>query len=272
MSAQLFDLASLLTAAATASADAQPPLAGLALLDPSSSEAGPQTTPRHPWKSPPTSQGKMERDGRATGEAETLDSAPQIGPDSIGSALILADQVCWLESSPIAAGLDQEVQRVSVRFALRPSCRWPGCDRRTVYVAQMLCRPHYHRTRRLLRSPSGRATDGRGAPAQDLVGYFGAHARVRDRFGVAALYCCELCPDRAGEWALLPSVPPLLCPITGLRYSLNPEDYLPLCVSCHKRLDRRNPSRPGLVALPLVGDLRPVIRRELWGGADRGAA
>lgn len=276
MSAQHIVSASVPTAAAPDLCEAQQMLDGLPWPDPRSSEVTPQTTPRLPWKSPPIWQEKMDREGRATGEADTHGSdpltAPRIRSDSTGSAQMPADQVCWLDSSPIVLGKDQNLQEASVRFALRPSCRWSGCAERTVYVAQMLCRSHYHRAYRMLRSPSGRATDGRGAPLQDLVGYFGAHTRVRDRFGLASLYCCELCPDRAGEWALLPSVTPLLCPITGLRYSLDPEDYVPLCVSCHKRLDRRNPPRPGHLALPLGGDLHPVVRRELWGGAGRGTA
>lgn len=269
MSTAQINSTSLLTSAALRVSDAQPMLAGLA----SFSEVTPQTTPRLPWKSPPTDPEKMDRDRTATGEAETTSpsplTAPQIHSDSGGSARMPADQVCWLESSPIRAVDDWRAQAASVVFALRPSCRWSGCSRPLVYVAQMLCRAHYQRIRRSLRSPGGRATDGRGAPTRDVVGYFGAHARVRDRYGLAALYGCELCPARAGEWALLPSVAPELCPRTGLRYSLDPEDYMPLCVSCHKRLDGGNPPMPGLVALPLGGDLRPVVRRELWEGADR---
>ena len=153
-------------------------------------------------------------------------------------------------------------------FALRPSCRWSGCSRPLVYVAQMLCRAHYQRIRRSLRSPGGRATDGRGAPTRDVVGYFGAHARVRDRYGLAALYGCELCPHQAAEWALPPSLAAEVCPVTGLRYSLEPEDYMPLCASCHRRLDRSNPAVPGVVPLPLEVQ-RPVIRREPWAGEAR---
>ncbi|WP_329747323.1 hypothetical protein [Brachybacterium sp. J144] len=144
-----------------------------------------------------------------------------------------------------------------------------------LYRTQALCRRHYLLTRRRLGPPSARATDGRGAPTLERVGYMGAHTRTQERYGLAAGYRCELCPARAAQWALPPSLEAETCERTGLRYSCDPEDYMPLCASCHSTLDRANPPRPGLVPLPLSplvtdpGTLRPVIRREPWPREDR---
>lgn len=152
-----------------------------------------------------------------------------------------------------------------VLFALRAPCRIVGCSRIADYVAQVLCRVHYGQLSRMIGPPNGRKPDGRGAPRKDVPGYAAAHYRTEARYGHAWDYCCQLCPARAEQWALPPSLAALACPVTGLRYSPNPEDYMPLCASCHTRLDRRNPPRPGAEVLPLEVP-RPTIHRERWTG------
>lgn len=179
------------------------------------------------------------------------------------SGRIPSDSATWLESSPYKADEQRKVTGHRVVFAMRAPCRIVSCSRPSEYVAQVLCRVHYGQLSRMIGPPNGRRQDGRGAPRKDVPGYAAVHLRTEARYGHACDYCCQLCPARAEQWALPPSLVALICPATGLRYSPDPEDYMPLCASCHTRLDRRNPPRPGAEVLPLEVP-RPVIRRKRW--------
>lgn len=73
----------------------------------------------------------------------------------------------------------------------------------------------------------------------DGVGYAGAHYRVRTQKGAAEDHPCADCGAPAREWSYVggcprervtdgtESMPP------GLRYSPDPDRYLPRCKSCH---------------------------------------
>lgn len=182
--------------------------------------------------------------------------------------MIRRNRVEWLALEPLPGSRPMlaRTQRIVAVFEL--PCRWPRCSRPVLYPSQRLCRRHYQHTRKRLGPPRERAADGRGPARLDHVGYQGTHSRNVARFGPAESYHCELCPHQAAEWALPPSLAAEVCPVTGLRYSLEPEDYMPLCASCHRRLDRSNPAVPGVVPLPLEVQ-RPVIRREPWAGEAR---
>lgn len=219
--------------------------------DPSFSETGPQTTPRLPWKSPPIGQEKTD-----------------MSKNPAGSALIRPDSIEWLACEPLPGSRPMLRRSQRIVAVLELPCRSPQCSRPVKYPGQRLCLHHYLLTRKRLGPPAGRVADGRGAPRLEHVGYQAAHSRNRERYGYASDYACELCRHRAAQWALPPSLASEVCPDTGLRYSPDPEDYMPLCASCHSSLDQRNPNRPGLVPLPLELP-RPVIRREPWAGETR---
>ena len=222
-----------------------------------SSDTPSQTTPRHPWKSPPNDQRKTDMSKNREESRPTR-----------------ANGVELLEMSarPGSRPLLPRAQRIVAVLEL--PCRSPGCAEAAIYRAQTLCRAHYLLARRrCLGGDYPRTMDGRGAPTLERVTYHGAHARALERHGRADGYRCELCPARAAQWALPPSLEAETCERTGLRYSCDPEDYMPLCASCHSTLDRANPPRPGMVPLPLpvtgYGALRPVIRREPWPEVER---
>lgn len=219
--------------------------------DPSFSETGPQTTPRLPWKSPPIRPEKTD-----------------MSKNRAGKALTRANSLEWLALEPLPGARPMLRRSQRIVAVLELPCRSPQCSRMVAYRSQGLCRHHYLLTRRRLGPPAEHVTDGRGAARLEHVGYQAAHDRNTERHGPADRYRCELCRHRAAQWALPPSLASVVCPDTGLRYSLEPEDYMPLCASCHSRLDRRNPSRPGLVPLPFDVQ-RPVIRREPWAGEPR---
>ena len=233
-------------ASAPASSAAEPSAAGGRSSDTTS-----QTTPRLPWKSPPIGQEKTD-----------------MSKNPAGSALIRPDSIEWLECEPLPGSRPMLRRSQRIVAVLELPCRSPQCSRPVKYPGQRLCLHHYLLTRKRLGPPAGRVADGRGAPRLEHVGYQAAHSRNRERYGYASDYACELCRHRAAQWALPPSLASEVCPDTGLRYSPDPEDYMPLCASCHSSLDQRNPNRPGLVPLPLELP-RPVIRREPWAGETR---
>jgi hypothetical protein len=72
---------------------------------------------------------------------------------------------------------------------------------------------------------------------KDLVGYGGAHWRVRAVHGRAVEQECRHCGRAASHWAYDNADPAEQRHSDGRRYSSNPDHYLPLCVSCHKKHD-----------------------------------
>ena len=74
----------------------------------------------------------------------------------------------------------------------------------------------------------------RGRPPKgDVPGYDAAHKRTSRQRGQASSFpCADGCGRVAAHWALAVT-PQLYDPDTGWGYSLDPADYVPLCVSCH---------------------------------------
>lgn len=233
-------------ASAPGSSAAEPSAAGGRSSDTTS-----QTTPRLPWKSPPIGPEKTDMSKNRTGKALNRENSLE-----------------WLALEPVPGARPMLRRSQRIVAVLELTCRSPQCSRPVAYRSQRLCRHHYLLTRRRLGPPAERVTDGRGAARREHVGYQAAHDRNEERHGLAGRYRCELCRHRAAHWALPPSLASEVCPDTGLRYSLEPEDYMPLCRSCHSSLDRLNPPLPGLDPLPLEFG-RPVIRREPWPGETR---
>lgn len=70
----------------------------------------------------------------------------------------------------------------------------------------------------------------------DDIGYWSAHGRARTAKGPAKEHRCVACGEQAAEWAYDHADPNAR--IERLQvFSPDPEHYLPLCVSCHRRFD-----------------------------------
>ncbi len=96
------------------------------------------------------------------------------------------------------------------------------------------CEAHYNRLRRSGDTGSGyipRVVRG------EVIGYAGAHCRVRRERGKAARYPCQYCRGTARGWAYGHSDLAEIRDDRGYPYSTDPTHYIPLCVPCHKRLD-----------------------------------
>ena len=121
-------------------------------------------------------------------------------------------------------------------------CSIEGCD--YPVLARGWCSTHYTRwrkngdpdcDRRLGAQPGERR-----AWVGDAIRYKGAHTRVRRARGVASSYTCAHCGETAAEWAYDRTDPnPLVDEYRGfqIEYSGNPNRYMPLCISCHRKYD-----------------------------------
>lgn len=76
-----------------------------------------------------------------------------------------------------------------------------------------------------------------GRPWRDDVGYATAHARVRLAKGFARDHVCKECGGRATDWAYSNSCPNQMVDEDGKRYSLDVNQYEPMCHLCHVRRD-----------------------------------
>lgn len=100
-------------------------------------------------------------------------------------------------------------------------CSVEGCD--NPHKARSWCNNHYQLWRK------------HGDPLHqfyglDDVSYRTAHERVWKARGKASEHRCVDCGGQAAEWSYRAR--------TG--YSVNPADYDPRCVSCHRRYDASN--------------------------------
>ncbi|MHA1210843.1 MAG: hypothetical protein ACTSSH_00130 [Candidatus Heimdallarchaeota archaeon] len=62
----------------------------------------------------------------------------------------------------------------------------------------------------------------------DEVGYLGKHKRIYKMKGSAKNYKCIDCNKSAEEWSNINHL-----------YSDNPDDYLPRCIKCHRKYDKK---------------------------------
>jgi len=107
---------------------------------------------------------------------------------------------------------------------------------------------HYQRMKRNgsleLAAPNYATGQRSGMWRGDEVTYKPAHFRVIRLRGSASLHLCANCGGSAQDWAYDHRDPnELTCSATGRKYSADPDRYMPLCRSCHKRID--NAARRG---------------------------
>lgn len=124
----------------------------------------------------------------------------------------------------------------------RPTeCQEPGCGK--PIGGRNWCNMHY--TRWLRHGDPQTVIVDRNLPTGsahphwrgDEAGYRAVHERVRSRRGPAKDHPCLHCGGQAAHWAYDHADPAELIDSAMGPYSTNPERYLPLCVSCHKRFD-----------------------------------
>lgn len=101
------------------------------------------------------------------------------------------------------------------------------------------CRPcdNVKSTNRYHRAHPGSRRRG---PHGDVVGYYGAHGRLRRVLGSASARRCAHCDQPARDWAYDHQDPDeLTAEVNGciVPYSLDPAHYMPLCKRCHNKLD-----------------------------------
>ena len=123
-------------------------------------------------------------------------------------------------------------------------CSVDGCEGK--HKARGLCDKHVRRLRNngdplITRPPSGGQSPGpeHSSWVGDAITYKGAHHRVRLRRGSASQYACT-CGRPAMDWAYDHADPDeLLGDYYGRprRYSADPDHYLPMCRSCHRKFD-----------------------------------
>jgi hypothetical protein len=82
----------------------------------------------------------------------------------------------------------------------------------------------------------------------DVIGYGSAHDRVRKMRGHARTHLCVSCAEKAADWALRKDAQTRRVeqsgPSAGYPFSPNPDDYQPMCRSCHNSYDSDVPWRP----------------------------
>lgn len=120
-------------------------------------------------------------------------------------------------------------------------CKREGCTSRN--RAYGLCRKHLNEDRK----EKGRAfTTRAGSPySLEECSYGALHLRLSVAKGSAKDYPCAICGTDEGrrEWAYNNvesanerTVPD--GPYWGIKYSLDPDDYFPACIPCHRGFDR----------------------------------
>lgn len=207
--------------------------------------------PAHPVLIPPADQQKSMENGTGPEIQKTapttLKNAALIDADTAGFPLIPGDSP---SSSAIAPDRPEE------RANGPRECQWPDCHADAGRTRHGYCRQHYL-SARWSRAP---LTHVRAAGHDshtwkgESIGITAAHDRIRAVRGAAALYPCSAagCPWQAEDWALIPGRGTHQS-AKGTAYSTNPEDYLPLCRSCHRSTDAATARLSDHPALPFVG-------------------
>lgn len=121
------------------------------------------------------------------------------------------------------------------------ACELEGCET-TQYQRRPYCRKHWERYSRhgnphtvLKPNPSNLPRGPEHHHWNDAPGYFTVHLRINKRRGSASLHECR-CGKRAKQWAYNHAAAEELFD-EGMPYSANLNDYVPMCVSCHKEFD-----------------------------------
>lgn len=86
------------------------------------------------------------------------------------------------------------------------------------------------------------ASSLRNRKPDDEITYNGAHDRIRRARGHASEYICVDCCAQADEWSLRTDAPVIRVGKNSngfmRRFSVDPLDYEPRCVQCHRAYDR----------------------------------
>lgn len=118
------------------------------------------------------------------------------------------------------------------------ACAAPDCDRPA--RSRGLCSMHYQRDvyRAGLTADDSTASASGHASRKPDAGYHAAHERCFVDRGPASRFKCADCGEPAHEWALHPRAVAERQDERGRAYSLQTLwDYIPLCRSCHRRID-----------------------------------
>lgn len=81
-----------------------------------------------------------------------------------------------------------------------------------------------------------------------MLTYKRAHERIAEAKGRAVSYTCHTCPSPATSWAYQYNEEHPLVDPEGRPYSLNVENYKPMCAKCHRQFDIDSDPRVGAVA------------------------
>lgn len=115
-------------------------------------------------------------------------------------------------------------------------CIVEGCSKQV--RCKDRCRYHYD-VMRGYRKPTPNLGQGRGRDKKEVTGYRAAHIRVEQAKGKASTHQCIKCNDQAQEWALDPTAVHTYEDEQGRVWSMNIDDYYPMCCSDHRRLDKQ---------------------------------
>jgi hypothetical protein len=89
---------------------------------------------------------------------------------------------------------------------------------------------------------ANKLSGSRNTNYKDVPNYGSAHDRLIRKRGRAREHPCALCQKDARSWALIAGRATHHGPprdgISPRAYSLNPDDYVPLCAKCHWHYDR----------------------------------
>ncbi len=111
------------------------------------------------------------------------------------------------------------------------SCSFPGCEE--PHVAKGFCNKHWLRQRNHGDPHHVEQAGWRG----DDVGYTALHQRIYHRLGPASEHICHRCGTPADDWAYDHSDPNERVELEKGPYSTDLAHYMPLCHSCHMKLD-----------------------------------
>lgn len=73
--------------------------------------------------------------------------------------------------------------------------------------------------------------------SRGVTTYSGAHVNVTLHRGKAILHLCQ-CGKTAQEWALRHDAPGVQSDTNGKKFSVDPDDYRPMCYRCHRLYDK----------------------------------
>lgn len=142
------------------------------------------------------------------------------------------------------------VDRTGQRYGQLTALRRVARTDRTFWVCVCDCDPERElliRTDVLGRERGAKSCGCLDNPAwftqQAEIKYLAAHNRVYRVRGIATEHTCVACSGPAKDWALKHEAGDRqVDPDNGLAFSPDPEDYQPMCRSCHARYDRGSAS------------------------------